>query len=314
MMMFVSRIKSLPSISFNNGVIGYSNINSFLLSERKLNDKNNKIREAIISAIINSAIPNEYYLYSLRWNSLRKKVSYYVSAIVKNKYPDLLVENVKCIIRAGRGFNYDFTFTINELYEFNIELKFNADTIEDTPQFVSPMKPSQYLSNPFEEYYYDNYLVSLLQEFALPIPDREIYLKYIHNNKPKCMEEAQLLYYQGCKQSSKFTGAEQAVNFYQKCNESSRECIKNCINLTELNIEKLTQYLINSQDKKNYLLFKNSEFYIQTSNSEDYTIVSYSKNAERSRYEAITKNGKTINILLRWKNGNGIAYPAFQIS
>jgi hypothetical protein len=94
MMMFMSRIKSLPFRSFNNGIIEYSNINSFLLSERKSNDKNNKIRETIISAIINNAIPNEYYLYSLRWNSLRKKVSYYVSTIVKMKYPDLQVENV----------------------------------------------------------------------------------------------------------------------------------------------------------------------------------------------------------------------------
>ena len=98
MVMFMSRLKSLPPISFNNKLISYSNINSFRLSERKSNDKNNKLRETIISAIINSAIPNEYYRYSLRWNTLRKKISYYVSTILKMKYPYLHVENVKCVI------------------------------------------------------------------------------------------------------------------------------------------------------------------------------------------------------------------------
>jgi hypothetical protein len=281
---------------------------------RSSNDSNNKIRENIIYCMPH--IDDDYFndpVYGTEWLKLKTDFDNKIKLIC----PIYHSYNIKH--KAGRGHNYDYVISFfdevkQKIAEEKLEFKFNATSIDEAPQFVSPMKPSQYLSNPFEEYYYDNYLVSLLQEFALPIPDREIYLKYIHNNKPKCMEEAQLLYYQGCKQSSKFTGAEQAVNFYQKCNESSRECIKNCINLTELNIEKLTQYLINSQDKKNYLLFKNSEFYIQTSNSEDYTIVSYSKNAERSRYEAITKNGKTINILLRWKNGNGIAYPAFQIS
>jgi hypothetical protein len=128
------------------------------------------------------------------------------------------------------------------------------------------------------------------------------------------MVTAQLLYYQGCKQSSKYNSSEQAIKFYQTCNEVSKNCIKNFIEITDLNIDKLNQYLIKSQDKKNYLLYKNGEFHIQVSNNDDYTIDDYSKNPQKSRYEATTKSNKKINILLRWKNGNGIAYPAFQIS
>jgi len=30
-------------------------------------------------------------------------------------------------------------------------------------------------------------------------------------------------------------------------------------------------------------------------------------------YVATSKSGNKIKILLRWKNGNGIAFPAFQI-
>ena len=62
------------------------------------------------------------------------------------------------------------------------------------------------------------------------------------------------------------------------------------------------------------LLYKNGEFHIQTTNKDDYIIVSCCKNAKKSRYEVTTKSNKKIKVLLRWKNGNGIAYPAFQIS
>ena len=221
--------------------------------------------------------------------------------------------------KAGRGHNFDYSISFfdeaeHEIAVEKLEFKFNAATIDDAPQFVSPMKPSQYMSASFEEYYYDNYLGNLLQKFGLIVPERALYLKTIHGDKPVCMAAAQLLYYQGCKQSSKYTGTEQALAFYTSCIETSRECITNFISTTDLNIEKLTQYLMESQDKKNYLLYKNGEFNIQSSNTDDYIIVSYTKNPEKSRYDAITKTNKKIKILLRWKNGNGIAYPAFQIS
>jgi hypothetical protein len=281
---------------------------------RSSNDNNNKIRENIIYCM--SHIDNDYFddpIHGNKWLKLKTDFDNKIKLLS----PDY--HSYKIDHKAGRGHNYDYLITFfdidkKKIAEEKLEFKFNASCIDEAPQFVSPMKPSQYLSNPFEEYYYDNYLNSLLQEFGLPIPTRELYLKSIHNNQPKCMEEAQLLYYQGCKQSSKFIGTEQAVKFYQKCNDSSRECIKKFINLTELDIQKLNEYLFSSQNNKKYLLYKNGEFHIQTSNSDDYTIVSCSKNMERSRYEGLTKSGRSINILLRWKNGNGIAYPAFQIS
>lgn len=314
MVMFMGRLKSLPSIPFNNGLISYSNINSFLLSERKSNDKNNKLRETIISAIINSAIPNEYYLYSLRWNSLRKKVSYYVSTIVKMKYPDLHVESVKCIIRAGRGFNYDFTFTINELYEFNIELKFNADTIEDTPQFVSPMKPSQYLSHSYEDFHYTHYLnqISLLGNF--PLPNKDVYLHEIHSPSPPCMKEFQDKYYKGCSQSSQYSGNQEDIYFYEKSKELSKESIQRFIEYSDLDITKLSSYLLSSQNEKYYMLYKDNEFHVGIADMNNYQLISCEKYPEKSYYLATSLSGKKIRILLRWKNGNGIAFPSFQIS
>jgi len=281
---------------------------------RSSNDNNNKIRENIIACMAH--IDEEYFLeirYGDEWQRLKTEFDEKMRLIC----PEYASYSIQ--YKAGRGNNYDYLISFfnesnKKITDEKLEFKFNASTINEAPQFVSPMKPSQYLSQPFEEYYYDNYLVNLLNNFGVTVPERNLYLKSVHNNKPKCMEEAKRLYYEGCKQSSKYTGTENAINFYQSCNEMSRKCIKKFIDETELDIEKLTQYLISSQDKKNYLLYKDKNFYIETTNCDDYIIVSYLKNPEKSRYEATTKTGKKINILLRWKNGNGIAYPAFQIS
>lgn len=295
-----------------------SDISYFIDSSENLgrssNDHNNKIRENIVLSM--PFIDDEYFSdpnFGSHWLKLKTNFDEKMK-ILSPSYSSYKIKH-----KAGRKFNYDYlVLFLNEskqiISEEKLEFKYNASTIDETPQFVSPMKPSQYLSIPFEEYYYDNYLVKLLQKFDLEVPNRENYLKTIHNNKPKCMEAAQLLYYQGCKQSSKYTGSEKAVLFYEACNEASKDCIKNFIINSELDTNKLTDYLIDSQDSKNYLLYKDNKFYMEMSNTNDYFISSCVKNPEKSRYEVTTKTGKKINILLRWKNGNGIAFPAFQIS
>jgi hypothetical protein len=94
----------------------------------------------------------------------------------------------------------------------------------------------------------------------------------------------------------------------------SKESIQKFIEETELNTELLSQYLYDTQKGKIYMLYSNERFALQIVDMNDYVIESVVKNPEKSRYECTTKNGKQINILLRWKNGNGIAFPAFQIS
>ena len=282
--------------------------------DRSSNDHNNKVRENIITCM--PYIDDDYFSENIHgddWIKLKNDFDTKMRIICPN-YITYKIQH-----KAGRGHNYDYLISFydesnQKITDEKLEFKFNASTIDEAPQFVSPMKPSQYLSKSFEEYYYDNYLVPLFQKFSIDVPERNLYLKSIHNNKPKCMESAQLLYYQGCKQSSKYNENDQAIKFYQSCNDTSRECIGEFIKTTELDINKLNEYLINSQNNKKYILFKNGEFYIQSSNNNDYIIVNYTKNPEKSRFDAITKSNKKINILLRWKNGNGIAYPAFQIS
>jgi ribonuclease BN (tRNA processing enzyme) len=279
------------------------------------NDSNNKIRENILK---NMNYLDDDYLkdinYGIQWSNLKEKFNNSMNIICPNYF------QYKIKHKAGRTNNYDYEITfLDEQLEIikkvKLEFKYNASSIDETPQFVSPMNPSQYLQSSYEEYYYDNYLIPLFNKFGLEIPEKINYLKTLHTNKPKCVEEAQLLYYQGCKKSSKYTGSEEAILFYKTANQFARKSISTFIQLNELNKEKLSEYLLESQKDKIYLLYKNNSFFIETaSNEDDLKIESYVKNPEKFRYEAITKSNKKNYILLRWKNGNGIAYPAFQIS
>ena len=62
------------------------------------------------------------------------------------------------------------------------------------------------------------------------------------------------------------------------------------------------------------MLYKNNKFHKQIVNLSDYELVRWEKYPDKFKYIAYSASGKQIDILLRWKNGNGIAFPAFQIS
>jgi hypothetical protein len=279
---------------------------------RSNNDKHNKIREDIIQSM--PYIDEDYFNdpeHGTSWRQIKTSFDLKMREICPS-YSSYKIQH-----KAGRRFNYDYFvsfFDIDKilLKSVKLEFKYNATSIDETPQFVSPMNPSQYLSQSFEEYYYFNYLIPLFNKFKITVPELDIYLEKVHGNKPVCLEQAQTLYYQGCKQSSKYDGTENALAFYTECKEVSEKCIKKFISETDLDIEKLNQYLIKSQDEKIYLLYKNNEFHIQFSNPDDYIIKTYVK--DNNQYIGTSQSNKKVKILLRWKNGNGIAYPAFQIS
>ena len=297
-----------------NNLIKFTDINHFETTnlEKKNNDISNKKRELIVTSIINQKTPNLYFQRSFRWNNLKKEIDKFIKKLL-NKYSIKKIKKVNCVPKAGRGNNHDFELNINE-HKLKLEWKFNAKLIKDTPQFVSPMKPSKYLSNCYEEYYYDNYLVKLKDEFNLDIPDRTDYLKTIHGSSPNCVKEIQTKYYNGCKSSSKFTNNNDDIKFYNYMIKESKKSISKFIEITELNVDKLNEYLLESQNMKHYMLYKDKKIYLEMANTDDYIITSYIKEPNNSRYVAKTKSGNTIKILLRWKNGNGVAYPAFQIS
>lgn len=303
----------MTTLLYNKETITPDSIIAFNPSSKGLNDAHNKTRENIVGAIINNKIPETYYEIP-EWGALEISIITYLQQLdTSRKYTRAV-----CSHKGGRKFNFDFGIKVyyedGTSTDYNIELKFNASTIDETPQFVSPMKPSQYMSNVYEDYYYDNYLTRLASESGLELPSREEYLKQLHTNNPKCMKPYQDLYYMGCKQSSQYTGDPAHIKFYETAKKLSHESITSFIEKTELNIEALSEYLLTSQNNKIYMLYSGTQFIVQRPNMDDYQLASVTKNPEKNRYDCVSKTGVKLNVLLRWKNGNGIAFPAFQIS
>ena len=303
----------LEPIAYRGNKIKINDINVFTYKNRSNNDIDNKKRENIIVCIINKTIPEQYYKLSLRWHNLRNGISLYLKELCKNQ-GILHVEKIDCIPKAGRRHHYDFKIIINNSEECMLEFKCNASCVNDTPQFVSPMKPSEYLESSYEEHYYNNHLINLVNEYNLPLPTKEEYLKYIHSTNPTCLKLHQEKYYRGSKLSSKYSGEENDIKFYESSKKASRDSIMSFISKYGLNKDKLTNYLLDTQKNKFYMLYKDGKFNLETINLDDYIITTVVKEPRKSQYIAQTKSNKNLKILLRWKNGNGIAFPSFQIS
>lgn len=294
---FLSRLEKLPKI---NKDFGYKNISVFEVSERKENDKTNKTREKILELVMNDKIPVKYFLMSSRWKNLKTETEKFLEIILNGK------KIVSCVSKGGRNKNFDFL--INETLK--IEFKFNAEKIESTPQFSSPMNIDKYTSISYPKFFYENYLSKLM----VKIPTEKVYLAEINKTSPSCLKTLQKNYYRGSSGSSQYTGEEKDIEFYNLCNKISQESITEFIKIADLKIKELTEYFTETQTGKIYMFYKNGKIISEFSNPDDYVIEKYEKNPEKSHYTAFCKSGRKLKILLRWKNGNGIAFPAFQIS
>jgi hypothetical protein len=297
----------MNTIRYHNRQVLFSAVECFRKSARRDNGTRNDMRETIIGAVINKKIPETWYEDDC-WRRLRDGLDHYIEKLIGKKER---IQTIECVHKGGRKYHYDFVIIINGM-PFNIEFKFNAAVIKDTPQFANVMRPSRFLSNNYEEYYFDKYLSSISNKYSFDMPERDVYLKTIHSNNPLCMKEYQEMYYRGCEKSSKFSGDEKDIQFYREAKDISKESIKTFIQQTDLDMKLLSEYLKNEHTDKIYMLFKDGEFNIQYPNVYDYDIQSYTKTD--TSYIAKTTSNKTLKILLRWKNGLGIAFPAFQIS
>ena len=255
----------------------------YTISTKGDNDSSNKQREKIIADVINGKIPVEY-LDDRRWAN-------FVTSLLQ-----ALGNPTTCEQKAGRGHHHDMVIDGRQ----KVELKFNAESPSDAPQFVSPGRPSKYLRGmPYEEAHYDKVIPQLSQKLGIDPPPKEEYLKKVHNCNPECMKEFKQAY----KNNKEFqTFAKQTTKTHLAA------YVKN----TELDLPALSEYLLKTQDGKLYLLYKNGDFRTEVIHPDNYKLTKCIA-VTHNTYIVETAAGTQLAILLRWKNGNGIAYPAFQI-
>lgn len=295
------------------------------VGKKTKNDKNNKLREQILVSLYNDEIAKNILnnkKYGKLWINLHKQLITYINSLFdKIEYNHNSNDpKPKLIIKGGRRYNYDFEFKLDNK-KFNpskqtdddfqivkLEFKFNCDKITDLPQFSSPGKPSVFLSKSYEEFFFDNYFNELYKcknvSLAINKPSKDEYLKTINSTSPKCVSSFKVIY----KLNNTFCNHAKKV-----AKDSINEFIHN--NDVKLDIEKLSQYLLDSQTNKHFILYdkKNKKFIYEEIKEDMLKIKSYSIYNHNS-YEAITESNHRLKIMLRWKNGNGIAFPAFQIS
>ena len=305
-------INKKPSITINYHDINYFS-KGYVSNTRSNNDKNNKIRECIIKLLINDEIPSTYYL-SRRWKNLATEIRSFIDRLSPNNYSN---GGVTCQIEGGRGHHSDFTmsFILNngDRSSKRVEFKFGVNKLDRCPQWVSPTKPSQYLSNDFELDYYEKVLPKICNHLQIDVPEQQEYLKQVHGDKPKCLQLLQDAYYKGSKGSSRCTNQAPDIEFYQLCCQLSKQHITNFIQNTTLDMDQLNNHIKMTQVDKHYMLYDGKQFHLEIRDPESYNIISWEKNANKHRYDCHTQDGTRLSILLRWKNGNGIAFPAFQI-
>ena len=278
------------------------------------NDDANDKREDIVIMMLNNRVPVDFVEYDPMWGILSQRVRDCVHNIITSECITL-INHIEFVRAGGRGKHHDIELIGDGKVQLKIEFKHGACEVVETPQFVSPMKPSQYMTMSFEEFYYTFYLPKIVENESFTVPEKEVYMKQIHSNDPKCMLDFQNKYYAGCERSSQFTNKDEDKQFYNKCNEISKTAIREFLSRDDVELyhEALSTYFIKTQEKV-YLLYKDGQFTSQRIDPNEFVIDSYVKEPENYRFVVQTKTGKKLHILLRWKNGNGIAFPAFQIS
>ena len=154
------------------------------------NDSANKVRENAIVMMLNKEISEEYLLHDPLWGLVADKVQICVDELLSISGID--PEMVKYKKAAGRGKHHDFeALDVSGNVLTKIEFKHGATQIVEAPQFVSPMKPSQYMSESFEEFFYDTGLPTIITDTEFEIPDKAVWMAQLHGNKPLCMKMIQ---------------------------------------------------------------------------------------------------------------------------
>ena len=281
---------------------------------KNCNDKNNSKRERIIKSFAHGNMFPESEHWSDTYNKFNK-------CIISHLGPKLVEYSYEIICKAGRRNHYDFLITFsggnnNFISEHKIEFKNNASCVNDCPQFVSPMYPSTFFNGSYESLFYRDYLSDIFLKVGGIKPTEEVYLKQIHRTTPECMSGIQEAYYKGSPQSSKYTGSAPDIANYKFMKEQSSLSIDEYLKKFSLDIPKMNTYLLSSQKDKKYMLWSGSDFNYQEVDEDDYTIDSDIEVSIKNKNTLVykTKSNKDIKIMLRWKNGNGVAFPALQIS
>ena len=258
------------------------------------NNLYNSKREAVIMGIGNKTLIN----YS---PELEKQIELFIEKL-RSKYNIPKTAYVEWRNKGGRRHKFDFLiiFTWGDTKkEVNAEFKHNTKTIENAPQFYSPGKPSQYMDNCFEDYFFEKGLKKIAKHFNLELPDKNVYIKTNTTNKVKCLKEYKELY-------------DRNSEFRDFCKNTDHAVIDRFIKITNLDINKLSKQIQATQPDKNYMCYKDGIIYYHEQDPNLFIIEEVISKTPNS-FICKTRGGMKLNVMLRFKNSLGLQFPGFQL-
>ena len=160
-------------LSYNRNNINIHDINVFnIISKKKDNDFSNKLRENIISSMINENVPLDWFIKSETWKLLKTKLLHTICTFFS--------DDVFTVDSVGGLKNHDFNLNFTDR-TVKLEFKYNQINIFECPEVLS-LHASALNTYSYSEFFYDYYLVHLLSLYDIVSmkPDKATYLKYIH--------------------------------------------------------------------------------------------------------------------------------------
>lgn len=214
--------------------------------------------------------------------------------------------------KAGRGYSYDFDLAFYSGRDdaprcvIKLEFKYGSTSVEKLPQFYQKNTGWGITPVLYHEFFYDGpYLdeIRLHCPDAPEKPDKETYMRHIMKTSYNCHPFFQYLYdKESIKQKDKAAIVKRSIREFLAAYGS------------QINVAEVKRTFDQTQTDKQYLLYdpKSKAFLCQSCDflGGELTFVCVKKN----NVIVLTNGAYEFQLLLRWKNHQGILNPAWQVS
>jgi hypothetical protein len=214
-----------------------------------------------------------------------------------------------CVVRkGGRGTSHDLivsyfvgsTLVISQPLEY----KHNVNRLSALPEYLSVASNKPYLPRLYADFFYDRVgeLCALYPGLPAP-PDRETYLRLVHGNKYDRHPFFRAL------KDREYEHAEEKQQIVRASIRDYLHTYKDALNLTELEAD-----IRKRQTGKVFVMWDLTTFHTDTLADDEMALVGPVVVENDNRLVVQSRAGTRHKLLLRWKNHQGILYPAWQIS
>jgi hypothetical protein len=210
------------------------------------------------------------------------------------------------VAKGKRTFKYDFDILyLNNselIHSVKGEFKHNVVSLNALPQYLDVYENRPYMDVTYAEYFYENYLQKLCEIVSLEKPAKDLYLKYVYQNK--------------CDQIDFFTKLKDSEStYYRQKQELVHESIRTYLELYahRISLEAVTREIL-VQKEKTFLLWNLTTFSADTIQEDELILTHVERIKNNNTIVLVSKAGTKHNMLLRWKNHLGVLLPAWSFS